>query len=204
MRDLGTRRNHAGLVVRLTAKAPTREEADALIAAEERELRAVLGELVFGVDDETMESVVLDACEARGLTLGVAESLTGGLIGARITNVAGSSRVFRGSIVSYATEVKRSVLGVTAPHVVGEECAREMAEAARRVLGSDVGIAATGVAGPEELDGQPAGTVWFGLAIEGHPSEAVSTRLPGERALVRQFATISLLNLLRLRLDALP
>ena len=103
---------------------------------------------------------------------------------------------------SYATEVKRSVLGVTAEHVVSDECARQMAEAARDVLGADVGISVTGVAGPEEQDHQPVGTVWFGLAVPGHPTEAVSTRLPGDREQIRQFSTISLLNLLRLRLDA--
>jgi nicotinamide-nucleotide amidase len=79
-----------------------------------------------------------------------------------------------------------------------------MADGARRVLGADVGIAATGVAGPSELDGRPVGTVWFGLALPGTPVEAVETRLPGDRFRVRQFATITLLNLLRLRLDTLP
>jgi nicotinamide-nucleotide amidase len=192
-----------GLSVRLTAKASTEAEARALNDAEEHELRTIIGDLVFAVDDETMESVVLGLCRARGWTLGVAESLTGGLVGARIANVPGASEVFRGSIASYATEVKRTVLGVTAEHVVGEECARQMAEGARRVLGSDVGISATGVAGPDEQDGQPVGTVWFGIAVPGHPTEAVSTRLPGDRERIRQFSTISLLNLLRMRLDSL-
>ena len=133
----------------------------------------------------------------------VAESLTGGLIGSRLANVPGASRTFRGTIGSYATEVKRSVLGVTAEQVVSAECARQMAEAARDVLGADVGIAVTGVAGPDEQDDQPVGTVWFGLAIPGLPTETVSTRLPGDRERIRQFSTISVLNLLRMRLDAL-
>ena len=90
----------------MTAKAATESEAQALLDAEDKELRAILGDLVFGIDDETMESAVLDACRARGWTLGVAESLTGGLIGARITNVPGSSEVFRGSIASYAISGK--------------------------------------------------------------------------------------------------
>ena len=191
-----------GIVVRLTAKAATVEAAEALLAPEEARLRATLGDLIFGIDDETMEHAVLDRLRARGWTLGVAESLTGGLIGSRLANVPGASRTFRGTVGSYATEVKRSVLGVTAEHVVSEECARQMAEAARDVLGADVGIAVTGVAGPEEQDHQPVGTVWFGLAVPGHPTEAVSTRLPGDREQIRQFSTISLLNLLRLRLDA--
>jgi len=192
-----------GIVVRLTAKAPTIEDAEALIAPEEARLRATIGDLIFGIDDETMEHAVLGRLEARGWTLGVAESLTGGLIGSRLANVPGASRTFRGTIGSYATEVKRSVLGVTAEHVVSAECAREMAEAARDVLGSDVGIAVTGVAGPEEQDHQPVGTVWFGISIPGVPTETVSTRLPGDRERIRQFSTISVLNLLRMRLDAL-
>ncbi len=147
---------------------------------------------------------MLDACEARGWTLGVAESLTGGLIGARLANVPGASRTFRGSSRPYATEVKRSVLGVTAESVVSEECARQMAEGAARVLGAEVGISATGVAGPDELDGQPVGTVWLGIAVPGHETEVVSMRMPGDRERIRQFSTISLLNLLRMRLASLP
>jgi nicotinamide-nucleotide amidase len=192
-----------GLVVRVTGKAGTEAEARALVEVEEKELRAILGDLVFGVDDETMESAVLERLRGRGWTLGVAESLTGGLIGARIVNVEGASDTFRGTIGSYATDVKRSVLGVTAESVVSEEAAKEMAEAAQRVLGADVGISATGVAGPTEQDGVAVGTVYFGIAIPGRPTESVSTRLPGDRERLRQFSTISLLNLLRQRLDAL-
>jgi len=192
-----------GLVVRVTAKAATDADARALVDAEDVELRAILGDLVFGVDDETMEHAVLASLRRRGWTLGVAESLTGGLIGARIVNVPGASEVFRGTIGAYATEVKRSVLGIAAASVVSEEAAREMAAAAARVLGADVGIAATGVAGPTEQDGVAVGTVCFGIALPGHPPEAVTARLPGDRERLRQFSTISLLNLLRLRLDAL-
>lgn len=193
-----------GIVVRVTAKAPSEREARALIEPEEAALRAILGDLVFAVDDETMEHAVLSRLEQRGWTLGVAESLTGGLIGARIASVPGASRVFQGSIASYATDVKRSVLGVTADKVVSRESAEQMAEGAQRVLGADVGIAATGVAGPDEQEGQPVGTVWFALALPGLPVEAMSTRLPGDRERIRQFSTISLLNILRMRLDALP
>jgi nicotinamide-nucleotide amidase len=193
-----------GIVVRLTAKAASEAEAKALIEPEEAALRAVLGDLVFAVDDETMEHAVLQRLEARGWTLAVAESLTGGLIGARIASVPGVSRTFRGSVASYATEVKRDVLGVTAEHVVSAACAQQMAEGVRRVLGADVGIAVTGVAGPAEQDGQPVGTVWFALALPGTPVEPVTTRLPGDRERIRQFSAISLLNLLRMRLDALP
>jgi nicotinamide-nucleotide amidase len=192
-----------GLVVRITAKGATEGEARALADTEEEELRAILGDLVFGADDETMEYAVLERLRGRGWSLGVAESVTGGFIGARIVNVPGASDVFRGTIASYATEVKRSVLGVTAENVVSEDAARQMAEGAQRVLGADVGIAVTGVAGPTEQDGVAVGTVCFALAFPGRPTEAVTTRLPGDRERIRQFATISLLNLVRLRLDAL-
>jgi len=193
-----------GLVVRITAKAETEEAARALVEDEERELRKILGDLVFAVDDETMEHAVLSRLKERDWTLGVAESVTGGLIGARIANVPGASETFRGTIGAYATDVKRSILGVTADLVVSEESARQMAEGARRVLGADVGIAVTGVAGPTEQDGVAVGTVCFGIALPDGSVEAVSTRLPGDRERVRQFSTISLLNLLRQRLDVLP
>ncbi len=192
-----------GLVVRVTAKGDTADSAAAIAHAEERELRAILGDLVFGVDDETMEFAVLDRLRGRGWSLGVAESLTGGLISSRIVNVAGASEVFKGAVVSYATEVKRDVLDVVAPSVVSEQAAREMADGARRLLQCDVAVAATGVAGPAEQEGMSVGTVCFAIALPGHATETVTTRLPGDRDRIRQFATISLLNLLRLRLDTL-
>jgi nicotinamide-nucleotide amidase len=193
-----------GIYVRMTAKAPKESEARALLDDEDRELRAVLGELIFAVDDDTMESEVLRLCEARGWSIGVAESLTGGFIGARLANTPGASRTFRGSIASYATEVKRSVLGVTAELVVSEEAVKQMAVGAQRVLDADVAVAVTGVAGPDEMEGQPVGTVWYAVAIPGHEPEAVTAKLPFDRERVRQFSTISVLNLLRMRLLALP
>jgi nicotinamide-nucleotide amidase len=191
-----------GIAVRITAKAATVEEARALIEPEERALREILGDLVFAADDDTMESVVLELLRKRGLTLGVAESVTGGLVTSRLVSTPGTSDVLQGGIVAYTTEVKRAVLDIRAEKIVSEDCAREMAEAARRVLSADVGIGVTGVAGPEEQDGQPVGTVYFGIAGSGDDgaAQAVGTRLPGQRDMVRQFAAISLLNLLRLRL----
>jgi competence/damage-inducible protein CinA-like protein len=189
-----------GLTVRITAKAPTPEEARALIEPEERVLREILGDLVFGVDDETMETVVLDLLRKRGLTLGLAESLTGGLVASRLVSVPGTSDVLKGGIVAYMNDVKRAVLGVTADEVVSAECARQLAASARRVFDADVGLGVTGVAGPDEQEGKPPGTVFFGLAVGEAPAETVGTQLPGQREMVRQFATITLLNLLRLRL----
>ncbi len=188
-----------GLKVRLTAKAESEAQAATLLAGEEREVRDILGALVFGTDDETMESAVLDLLRAQGRSLALAESVTGGLVAARITSVPGASDVFRGSVVSYATEVKQHVLGVPEGPVVTAEAAMAMAEGAARVMGADVALALTGVAGPREQDGQPVGTLFVGLCING-ASEAAHLRLPGDRDQMRQFATISALNLLRLRL----
>ena len=189
-----------GLYVRITAKGASEAEARQLIEAEEAELRAELGDLIFGVDDESMETVVLALLRERGWTVAVAESVTGGLVGARLVDAPGASDAFRGGVVTYATDVKRSLLGVTADRVVSGECAMQMAEGVRRLMGADVGLGVTGVAGPTEQDGEPVGTVWFGVALPGVSPEAVRGRLPGDRERVRQFSTISLLNLLRLRL----
>lgn len=185
-----------GLKVRLTAKADTHEACADLLAEWESRLRLDLDDLVFGTDGDTMESVVLDLLRARDWTLGLAESVTGGLVGARITSVPGSSEVFVGSIVSYATEVKQTLLGVSPGPVVTEAAALEMAHGARRVLGCDVGLALTGVAGPGEQDGMPPGTLCVGL-VWPDGELARTLRLPGLREQMRQFSVISALDLLR-------
>jgi nicotinamide-nucleotide amidase len=188
-----------GIKVRITAKAASAEDAEAILADEEARLRAMLGHLVFGVDDESMEAVVLGMLRERGLTLALAESLTGGLMGARFTAVPGASDVFRGGIVSYASDVKFSLLGVPEGPVVTAAAAEAMASGARRALGADIALATTGVAGPTEQEGQPVGTVFLGLAI-GEASEAQQVQLPGDRQRIRQYAVISAVNLLRRRL----
>jgi nicotinamide-nucleotide amidase len=188
-----------GIKVRLTAKAGNAEEAEAILADEEARVRAILGDVIFGVDDQTMESAVIDMLRDRGLSLGIAESVTGGLMGARFTAVPGASDVFRGSIVSYASDVKFSLLGVPEGPVVTEQAARAMAEGARRALGADVALATTGVAGPAEQEGQPVGTVFLGLAMND-TSEAEQVKLPGDRQRIRQYAVISAFNMLRKRL----
>ncbi len=185
-----------GLKVRLTAKAADHDGCRALLDDWETRVRSEIDDIVFGVDGQSMESVVLDLLRVRGWSLGLAESVTGGLVGARLTEIPGSSAVLRGSIVSYATEVKRDVLGVSDGPVVSEGAAREMADGARRVLGADVGLALTGVAGPAEQDGMPAGTLCIGLVW---PDGALTRtlRLPGLREQMRQFSVISALDLLR-------
>jgi nicotinamide-nucleotide amidase len=188
-----------GIKVRLTAKAPTNEEALALIEAEEAELRAILGTYVFGVDEDTMEAAVGALLEDRGFTLAVAESMTGGLVASRMVDVPGSSTWFKGGVVSYQSDVKYDLLEVPEGPVVSEEAAMAMADGVRKLLGADVGLSVTGVAGPAEQDGQPVGTVWLGIAL-GDEVEARHLRLPGDRQRIRQFATIQLGDLARKRL----
>jgi nicotinamide-nucleotide amidase len=188
-----------GIKVRVTARGGGPDpaaDAEAMLAAEEALLRRLLGDHVFGVDDETMEAAVGRLLLAAGLTLGVAESLTGGLMGARLTAVAGASGWFRGGVVSYAGEVKRRLLGVGDGPVVSEAAALEMASGAADVLGADVGLAVTGVAGPTEQDGQPVGTVWVGIVGVGE-RRAWRLHRPGDRDRVRQMTVISALDLLR-------
>ncbi len=189
-----------GLKIRLTAKAATQTEVDALLDTWDAKVRDAVGEFVFGVNDQTMESVVLDVLRARGWTLGLAESVTGGLVGARLVGIAGASDVFRGAIVSYASDVKFDLLGVPEGPVVSEAAAIAMAEGARRVLGSDIGLALTGVAGPTEQDGMPVGTLCVGVAGMPGGSIATTVRLPGQREQMRQFSVISSLDFLRRRL----
>ena len=185
-----------GLKVRLTARGVDEGAARAELAPFEERIRAELGATVFGFDDDTMESVVLEMLERRGWSLGCAESVTGGLIGARLTGVPGASRVFAGSIVSYATDVKRSLLSVEHDLVVSEEAAIEMAEGARSVLGVDVAVAVTGVAGPDTQEGRPAGTLCVAVLWPGG-SLSKTLRLPGQREPMRQMSVISSLDLLR-------
>ena len=189
-----------GLKIRVTAKAEDASAADALIAEEEANVRAIVGDAIFATDEQTMESVVLDLLRERGLSLAAAESVTGGLVGARLTAVPGASDVFRGAVVSYASDVKFDVLGVPEGPMVSIDAAKAMALGVRERLGADVGIATTGVAGPAKQEGHPPGTVFLGLAYPDH-TEALRVRLPGDRRRVREYAVISVLNLLRLRIS---
>ena len=185
-----------GMKVRLTAKAATLEAASAVLDHWAERVHQVVGTQVFGMDDETMESVVLEMLRSRGLTLGLAESVTGGLVASRITAVAGASDVFRGGIVSYASDVKFDLLGVPEGPVVSEVAASAMAVGAQRALGASVGLALTGVAGPTEQDGMPVGTLWIGLAI-GATVHTTRITVPGQREQMRQMSVITALDFLR-------
>ena len=188
-----------GLKVRVTAKADTAEAADAIVAAEVAQVSRILADYVFSTDDETMEQVIVELLRERGLTLGLAESLTGGMISSRLAGVRGASSVLRGGVVSYASDVKFDLLGVPEGPVVTEEAAVAMAEGACRVLGSQVSIATTGVAGPDPLEGVAPGTAFLATTING-VTEVGMVRFPGDRERVRQFCVITALDHLRRRL----
>jgi nicotinamide-nucleotide amidase len=190
-----------GIKVRITARAATLSEGTARLDSEEKAVRAAiegqLGDIVFGVDDESMEVAVAAQLIARGVTLGVAESLTGGLIASRLVNVPGASAWFRGGVVAYHEQVKFDILGVPVGPVVSEAAAAAMARGVCRVTGSDVGLGITGVAGPDDQEGVDPGTIFVGLRL---PDGAISSRelhLPGDRERVRQYGAISALDLLR-------
>lgn len=187
--------------VRLSAKAGSDEAARVLIEPLEDEVRRRLGSSVFATDDETLEQIILDGLRARGWTIGTAESVTSGMVAARLSLLPGSSEVFRGSIIAYAAGVKREVLGVPAGTikaygVVAPETAMAMAEGAAEVLGVDVAVATTGVAGPDYL-GHPPGTVAVAVRT---PLDVRSRllRMPGDRERVRAYATTTVLQLARL------
>jgi nicotinamide-nucleotide amidase len=187
--------------VRVTAKAETTEAAERMIEPVEEEIRRRLGPVVFGSDDEAIEQVLLGLVDERGWTLGTAESATGGMLAARLTQVPGASKVFRGSIVSYATDLKEALLEVPVSQVeehgvVSEPVALAMARGAVRRLGVDVAIAVTGSAGPDEQE-RPAGTMIIGIRTP-EDARARTLRLPGDRERVRAYATTAALQLGRL------
>ncbi|MCY3850669.1 MAG: nicotinamide-nucleotide amidohydrolase family protein, partial [Acidimicrobiaceae bacterium] len=205
-----------GLKVRITAKAHSEAEALAILDDEEARVRRLIGDIVFGTDDDTIESVVLDLLRARGMTLALAESFTGGLISNRIVGNPGCSDVFRGGVIPYHRDLKQSLLGAGETggmSVVSEQMVVEMAEGACRVLDADVGLALSGVAGPGPHEGVDAGVVCIGVHIRGRTgddtregstandfSEATTINLPFDRERIRQFSCIMALNMLRTRL----
>ena len=181
-----------GIKVRITARARTLDEVGMLLSAEELEVRRAiedrLGDIVFGVDEESMEVAVANRLLALGLTLGVAESLTGGLIASRLVGVPGASSWFKGGVVAYDSQVKFDVLGVSRGPVVTESAAVAMAEGARKVTGADVGLGITGVAGPDPQEDVAPGTVFVGLAHAGGAGAgpaATGAGRPGPGAPVR-------------------
>ena len=156
--------------LRVTAKAKTEAEAQALLEPTVEELHKLFGNKIYGMDVSSQEEVVENLLREKGLTIGCAESCTGGLIAKRLTDIPGASQVFRGGIVSYTNEVKHNVLGVPQDMLdqfgaVSEPVARTMAEGARKALGCDIALASTGVAGPDPDDrGNEVGTMFVAIA----------------------------------------
>jgi nicotinamide-nucleotide amidase len=194
--------------VRITAKAASEEEAFALAEPFVREVASRVGDFVSSTSDEDLEDVVGRLLRTGGRTLATAESLTAGSVAARLARVAGASGYLRGGVVAYQADVKRDVLGVRpqtidGAGVVSGECAAEMASGARRVLGADLGVSLTGVAGPEPHDGEEPGTVWIGLEADG-VSHQRRIRAPGDRAMVVRWSEQAALDLVRRHLEGKP
>ena len=188
-----------GLKVRLTTKGDSKSEVEDALNTEADIVSSILGdEIIFSYDDQTMEEVVLGICKDKGLTLGVAESLTGGLIGSRLTSVSGSSEVFKGSIVAYSSDVKHAILKTPDVPSVSQAAAEAMAVGVCRALNADIGLAVTGEAGPEPLE-EEVGRVWMATSVGGVVKSS-TVKWPFDRERIRQFTTITVLNALRLRL----
>lgn len=191
--------------VRLTAKAATPAEAEALIEPLVDAIVARLGDVVFSTSDEPLEAAVMRLLIDSKRTLSCAESLTGGGVAERLTIAPGASDGFVGSAVVYTPDAKRAILGVreeTIEHsgVVSEACAREMAAGARRAFQTDLAVALTGAAGPEPHEGAAPGTVWIALDADGM-QHARGFRSPGERDQVRRWAEQAALDLVRRYLE---
>ncbi len=198
-----------GTELRITAHAPTREEALRLIAPVEEQVKAILGDKVIGVDVDSLEEVCFALLKDRGLTVGTAESCTGGLLAKLLTDLPGSSAVFRGGVVSYTNGVKAGLLGVPQDLLdrygaVSPQVAEAMARGAKASLGCDIALSTTGVAGPDADDrGNPIGLVYLGLAW-GDQCRVTEFRAgPVERERVRRQAAQTALDLLRRHLTGL-
>ena len=195
------------VMLRVTAKADTRAEAEAMMQPVLEEVRAVLGDLIYGVDVGSLENAVFGLLRERGMTLAAAESCTGGLISKRMTDLPGSSAVFKGGAVVYATESKTALLGVPAEliaekGVISGEVALSLAENVRERFGSDLGVGVTGLAGPEGDGEHPVGTVFVALASpEG--SYLRSLQLGSGRERVRTTAAHHALDMVRRYLTGL-
>jgi nicotinamide-nucleotide amidase len=194
--------SRAGVDLRLTVWSVGELEAEEQLNRAVGALRTVLGDRCYGLDDEDLAAVVLDLLRLRGSTLAVAESCTGGLVGARLTAVPGASDVFLGGVVAYADAVKTDALGV--PHAlleregaVSETVALAMADGVARQFGADAAIALTGIAGPTGgTEAKPVGTVWTAVRC-GETARAVRRVFPGNRDDVRRRSAQAALDLLR-------
>jgi nicotinamide-nucleotide amidase len=195
--------------LRVTAWNLPEAEADRRLAEASALLAERAGDHAFGVGDADIAAVVLEELRRRRLTIAVAESCTGGLLGGRLTAVPGSSSQFLGGVIAYADDTKHRLLGVegallAAHGAVSEPVARQMAIGAAAALGADVAVSITGIAGPDGgSEDKPVGTVWIGFALPGG-AEAVLRKLAGTREEVRGRAAQQALFELWRRLRVLP
>ena len=195
----------AGVDLRVTARGMPTDRAHALVKEAIARLRAALGKHAYGEDDADLAAIVLERCRSRGLTLAVAESCTGGMLGERITSIPGSSDVFVGGIIAYHNDVKREALGVRqgdldAFGAVSEKIAMQMATGVRERMGADIGVSITGVAGPAGGSPEkPVGLVWIGV----HGAEKATRRIhtTGDRGEIRQRAVQAALEMVRRTLE---
>ena len=198
-----------GTELRITAHAATEEEAYALIAPVEEQVKEILGEHVIGVNVNSIQEVCLNLLKEKALTLGTAESCTGGLIAKLITDLPGASAVLKGGIVSYTNEVKAGVLGVPEDMLekygaVSPQVAESMARGAKKVLGCDIALSATGVAGPDPDDrGNPVGLVYLGLAYGEDCIVREYHAGKGDRDRVRRMSAGTALDMVRRYLTGL-
>ena len=191
--------------LRVTAKADTAEQAEALIAARAAEVRARLGAAIYGENDDPIEKAVVDLLAARGQTVSTAESCTGGLVAQRITDITGSSAVFSGGVVAYSNAVKTAMVGVPEEMLVrvaavSPEVGQALAEGARTRFRTDYGIGITGVAGPGggTLE-KPVGLVYIAVAYPGGCTVEKANFI-GSRQIVRHRSAQTALNMLRMRI----
>ncbi len=195
--------------VAITVQGKEDEEIERELNRAEERIRGLLGPYVFASDDRTMEAVVGDLLRERGMTLSVAESCTGGLIGHRLTSLSGSSLYFERGVIAYSNRSKVEMLGVrqgtiTSYGAVSDQAAREMAEGIRRIARTDMGLAVTGIAGPlGGTDDKPVGTVFIGLCVEGGIFSG-HYRFSGERDKVKLNASEMALDWVRRYLNGYP
>lgn len=178
------------VTLRITAKHAVLEEAERMIDEVEKKINERVGHYCYGKDDTSLMNEVVSKLMGKGLTITSAESLTGGMFQEHLTSISGASQVFKGGIISYSDEAKMNILHVKEETLaeygaVSEACAIEMARQVRKLMKADIGISFTGVAGPGELEGHPAGTVFIGLSSEEFGSKAFKLELRGSREQVR-------------------
>jgi len=191
--------------IHLRARCGSAEDAERLLAEVGGPIEELLGRHLFSLNGDPLEAIVGTLLRERGATLSVAESCTGGMVGERITAIAGSSDYFVGGFVTYTDRLKIDLLGVDSELIaqhsaVSKEVARAMAEGARNRTGSTFAISITGEAGPESSTGAPVGTIFVGFAGPDGSPEALRFAMPGDRPRIRGFATQAALDLLRRRL----